>query len=128
MLRFDWELAGETPISAVVGRGQAHGQWESLAFVIGERAVVLTVSADTDEIIVSLNGSGDVAGWIEVSPLSYAIGRTLGWSWCGTNWRGYHDAFIVAFGGVVPEALEPRVMFLGEASMLSCLELTRVHL
>jgi hypothetical protein len=129
MLRFDWELVLGIPISAVVGRRDEGGRWEAVAFVVGAGAVVLTVNDDTDEIVVSLEAVSDTADWDEFAALSHVVGRPFGWCWCGTNWRGYHDAFIAAFGSAVPgDALEPRVMFVGEASSLSCLELTPVRI
>jgi hypothetical protein len=123
MLRFDWELVHGRPISAVVGRRTDAGLWEAMALVAGSRAVLLTVNDDTDEVVVSLEDARETAGWKEFDALSYLVGRPFGWCWCGTNWRGYRDAFIVAFGDVVPDALDPRVMFLGEGSALTCLEL-----
>ena len=129
MLQFDWDEAKETPIRAVLCREESRmsagtAQWERLAFVIGEKAVVLTVNDETDEVLVALEAASETEGWDEVPSLSFAEGRTFGWCWIGRNYRGYLDTFTVAFGDVVPDALTPRWMFLGEGSALTCPELT----
>jgi len=129
LLQFDWKEAQGVPVRAILGKEQRARddqsvEWQAIAFVIGERAVVLTVNHDTDEIVVSLQSASSATDWDDVPSLSGAIGRTFGWCWVGSNYKGYDDTFTVAFGDVVPDALEPRWMFLGEASRLTRLELT----
>lgn len=67
VLRFDWEVVAEKPVSAVVGSNERRTDdgslaWDALAFVLGGNAVVLTVNPDTDEIAVAhesiANGQG----------------------------------------------------------------------
>ena len=131
MLRFDWEDAKEIPVSAVLGRNQSplnNGafQCDELAFVIREKAVLMSVCTDTDQVWVDLGRVPCGDDWAPVAPLTFAIGLTLGWCWVGINYRGYKDSFSVAFGGVVPDALTPRLMFIAAASSLTFLELTEV--
>ena len=130
-LQFDWEKAMDAPIRAVLCREQRVMNdnslaWDAIAFVIKDRAIVLTVNEDTDEVVVSFQNASATEDWNDVPSLSYAIGRTFGWCWNGSNYRGYDDTFIVAFGDVVPDALRPHWMFLGEGSSLICFEL-RLH-
>jgi hypothetical protein len=129
LLQFDWEEAMGVPIGGVLCREQQAWDdnslnWQAIAFVLGERAVILTVNDDTDEVVVSLKAASETMDWDDVSSLSYAVARTFGWCWVGSNYKGYDDTFTVAFGNVVPDALDPRWMFLAEASRLTCFELT----
>jgi len=128
-LQFDWEAVVHRPVLAVVGRNQRRMNdgsvaWGALAFAVGDDAVVLTVTPDTDEIVASHEPKPDGDGWLVVSALADAVGKPLGWCWVGTNYRGYCDSFTLAFGDIVPEALQPRLTFLAEASSLSCFDLT----
>ena len=128
-LQFDWETVTHRPISAIAGqneRAMSDGSpsWGALAFSVGDRAVVLTVNADTDEIIAAHEPMPEGDGWHPVAALDHVVGQSFGWSWVGTNYRGYADSFTLALGDVVPDALQPRLMFLGEASRLSCFEVT----
>lgn len=129
VLQFDWEAVAHGSISAVLGRNEralADGSlaWDALAFVIGDRAVVLKVNADTDEILVAHEATPKPDDWQAVAPLADVIGKPLGWSWVGFNHRGYPDSFGLALGDVVPDALQPRLMFLSEGAALSCFDLT----
>jgi hypothetical protein len=96
----------------------------ALALVIGHDGVVLTVTADTDEIVVAHEPAPEAQDWEAVPALKCAVGKTLGWCWVGTNYLGYRDSFILALGDVVPDALKPRLAFLGEACSISCFDLT----
>jgi hypothetical protein len=78
--------------------------WDALAFVVGDDAVVLTVTA----------------GCTPVRALGDVVGKPLGWCWVATSYRGYQDSFTLALGDVVPDALQPRLTFLGKGSSLSC--------
>ena len=129
MLRFDWEEVGEIPISAVLGRNQStldNGalRCDEIAFVVRGKAVLLTVCEDTDQIAVDLGLVPDGHGWANISSLDFAVGQTFGWCWVGVNYLGYKDCFTVAFGDVVPDALEPRLMFVAEASGMVCMTLS----
>jgi Family of unknown function (DUF6334) len=127
-LQFDWEAVAHRPVLAVLGRNQRRMSdgslaWDALALALGDDAVVLTITADTDEIIVSHQTTPGGEEWVAVSALADAMGKPLGWCWFGTNYRGYRDSFTLALGDVVPDALRPRLTFLAEASSLSCFDL-----
>ena len=127
-LQFDWEVVAQRPVLAVVGRNERRMSdgsvtWDALAFAVGDDAVVLTVTADTDEIVVAHEPTPEGQGWIAVSTLGMAVGKPLGWCWVGTNYRGYHDSFTLALGeGLL--ALHPRLTLLAEGSSLFCFDLT----
>ncbi len=115
MLQFDYEEVHGRTVSGVVGRRDGPAGWDSIAFVVEHRAVVLRVDPDTDEVVVTLEDASDLAsGWIEVAEVADAIGSTLGWCWIGRNYRGYLDMFTLSFSGI-----DPQICFLGEASTLT---------
>jgi hypothetical protein len=131
VLHFNWEKVSHKPITAVLGVDQRRMDdgsvsWGELALVLEEGVVVLTVNADTDELLVSYELTLPHNGWEASRTLSHAVGEPLGWCWVGMNYRGYYDTFTLALGDVVPAALEPRLMFVGEASRLSCYDLRPV--
>lgn len=114
MLQFDYEEVHGRTVSGVMGRRDGPAGWDSIAFEIEDRAIVLRVDPDTDEVVVTLDQVPDLAsGWIEVPELADAIGSALGWSWIGRNYRGYLDMFTLSFSGI-----DPQICFLGEASTL----------
>jgi hypothetical protein len=128
-LGFDWESVVHKPVMAVVGRNERRMSdgsfaWDALAFAVGDVAVVLTVTADTDEIEVAHETVPTGGGWQAVAGLGCAVGKSIGWCWVATNYRGYRDSFTLALGDVVPDALEPRLTFLAEGSSLHCFKLT----
>ena len=128
-LQFEWDSVTHLAISAIAGQNERETNdgslsWDALAFGLGDRAVVLTINADTDEIMVSHETMPEGDEWHPVAALAHIVGQSLGWSWIGTNYRGYTDSFTLGLGDVVPDALQPRLMFLGEASSLSCFEVT----
>jgi hypothetical protein len=115
MLQFDYEEVHGRTVSGVVGRRDRPAGWNSIAFVVEHRAVVLRVDPDTDEVVVTLeDASGLASGWIEVAEVAHAIGSTFGWCWIGRNYRGYLDMFTLSFSGI-----DPQICFLGEASTLT---------
>ena len=127
-LQFDWDPVTRRPISAIAGQNEMEmsdgsPSWDALAFAVGEQAVVLTVNADTDEIIVAYTTIPEGDGWQPAAALAHVIDQSFGWLWVGTNYRGYTDSLTLAFGDVVPDALQPRLMFLCAASRLSCFKL-----
>ena len=127
-LQFDWDLVAHRPISAISGQNQREMSdgsptWDALAVGVGDRAVVMAVNTDTDEIIVTYDAMPEGDGWQSVAALAHVVGQSLGWTWVGTNYRGYTDSFTLALGDVVPDVLQPRLMFLGGASSLSCFEI-----
>jgi hypothetical protein len=127
-LRFDWETVCHKSVMAVLGRNQrcmsdASFAWDALALTLGDNAVVVQVTGDTDEIVVSLDPAPDGEDWHIVPALADAVGKPLGWCWMATNYLGYRDSF-VAFGDVVPDALTPQLTFVAAGSSLSCFALT----
>lgn len=127
-LSFDWEDVSHEQVLAVAGRSERRMNdgslaWDALAFKFGASAVVLTVTADTDEIVVAHEAAPEGEDWKPVTALADAIGTPLGWCWVGTNHRGYRDSFTLALGDVVPNALQPRFTFLAEGSALTCFDL-----
>jgi hypothetical protein len=130
-LQFDWEAVAHKPVLAVLGvneRRMSGGAlaWDALALALGETAVVLRVINDTDEFVVSHEPAPDGESWVGTLAFEDAIGKPLGWCWVGTNYLGYRDSFTLALGDVVPDALQPRLTFLAEASSLSCFDLKPV--
>ena len=130
-VNFDWELVSGSRVLAVMGRNErrmsgASLAWDEVAIVLGENAVVLSVNYDTDEVVVDLSAVPASDDWQEVSSLQRLVAKPLGWCWVVTNYRGYSDGFILALGDVLPEALEPKLMFLGEGSALTCFQMTPV--
>jgi len=130
-LGFDWEAVVHKPVTAVVGRKERRMSdgslaWYALAFAVGDSAVVLTVTADTDEIEVTHENVPNGGGWKSVTALEGTVGKPLGWCWVGRNYRGYRDSFTFALGDVLPDALEPHLTFLAEGSSLRCFNLTLV--
>jgi hypothetical protein len=129
-LRFDWEDVMHHSVGEIVGLNartmdDGSASWDAIAIRLANEVVLLSVDADTDQIIVTQANKPDSCGWVPISSLAFAIGKPLGWCWIGTNYRGYKDSFSIAFGDVVPDALEPRCMFLAEASAVSCFDLKR---
>lgn len=129
-LSFDWEAVAHKPVIAVLAmheRRMSDGSlaWNALALALGDDAVVLTVTAETDEFVISHQPAPDREGWAVVPALADVVGKPLGWCWVGTNYLGYRDSFTVAFGDIVPDALQPRLTFLAEASSFSCFDLMR---
>ncbi len=127
-LKFDWEAVKDKAVVAVLGRNQMHTSdcslaWDALALVVDDNAIVLTVTADTDEIVVSLDSVPDGDDWKEVSVLADVVGSPLGWCWVSSNYRGYRDSFVLAYGQTGPYALEPRLTILAEACSLSCYDM-----
>lgn len=127
-LNFDWELVSGSRVVSVLGRHErqmtdAAFAWDEIAIVLGESAVVLTVNVDTDEIVVNLSAVPTGDDWLEIVPLNRFVTKHLGSCWEVTNYRGYSDGFIVAFGDVLPDALKPKLTFLGEGSAITCFQM-----
>lgn len=115
MLQFDYEEVNGQNVSGVVGCRAGLTDWWTIAFLIEDRAVVLRVDPDTDEVIVTLEEAPDLArDWDDVAELAPTIGSALGWCWIGRNYLGYLDMFMLSFSG-----LEPQVCFVAAASTLT---------
>lgn len=112
MLLFDYEKARAQVVTAVLGLEDGPAGWQSIAIVTSERAILIRLDADTDELTVSSEPAPDVGkGWSPIDALASAIRSELGWCWVGRNYLGYLDMFTLSFSG-----LEPQVCFVGEAS------------
>lgn len=115
MLQFDYDEVHGQIATALVGRRDGAAGWQDVAVVIRDRAVMLRVDVDTDEIAVKLEVAPDVDdGWQAIPELSNYVGTELGWCWVGRNYRGYLDMFTLSFSG-----LTPQVCFIVEAATIS---------
>ncbi|WP_428970455.1 DUF6334 family protein [Sphingomonas sp. Xoc002] len=115
MLQFDYDEVHGQIATALVGRRDGAAGWQDVAVVIRDRAVMLRVDVDTDEIAVKLEAAPDVDdGWQAIPELSNYVGTELGWCWVGRNYRGYLDMFTLSFFG-----LTPQVCFIVEAATIS---------
>ena len=126
--RFDWHEVLGAYISNVLGLNadvmdDGTARWEAVAICLDRTAIMVTVEPDTDQMILSLGDWPSDNGWAPISSFDFAISRPLGWSWLGINSQGYKDSFTIALGAMVPDALQPRFMFLAEASSLTGLDL-----
>lgn len=122
MLQFDWKEVDGLTITAVLAgslRPMDDGSLvcEKIAIVVGANAIVMRVSDDTDEVIVSLEDAKAVHGpeWQVLEQLQEVVSRRLGWCWIGRNNRGYLDVFTIAVDGIAPT-----YSFIGMASSLHC--------
>jgi hypothetical protein len=131
ILRFDWEQVLHTPVLSVLGcaHPETPDQWESIAFVLDDTAVILSIDFDTDQLSIVNQPleTAEGAKWVALDDLRSAVGLPLGWCWEVRNYRGYLDGFLLAFGDVVPSALQPNCMFLGEASQISILKFAEMR-
>lgn len=128
-LRFDWDDVRDDRVTGILGQSarrmdDGSASWDAVAICIGRRAILLSVEADTDQIEISLVEDPPGHGWKPIPSFLFAHGQRLGWCWVGTNSQGYKDSFTLAFGEVVPLALEPRCTFVAAASTLLCYDLT----
>lgn len=121
MLQFEWEAAAGRPVQAVLGAGEQTLSDGSLALVavaiiLDDKAIVVRVHADTDEVIVTFEPFAANGDWRPVLRLQDMVSKALGWCWVGCNDRGYLDMFTLSLDG-----LDPTYSFLGEARRLRCL-------
>ncbi|WP_294267368.1 DUF6334 family protein [uncultured Sphingomonas sp.] len=115
MLNFDYDEAHGQVTTAVLGRRDGAAGWHRVAVVIKDRALMLRVDPDTDEIAVGLAAALSMnSGWLAVAELSDFVGSELGWCWVGRNYWGYLDMFTLSFSG-----LEPQLCFTGDAATIS---------
>jgi hypothetical protein len=115
MLQFDYDEVHGSVATAVLGRREGVAGWHGIAVVIGDRALMLRIDPNTDEITVDLEAAPEAnTDWIAVTEMSDFIGSELGWCWVGRNYRGYLDIFTLSFSG-----LEPQVCFAGEGATIS---------
>jgi len=121
MLQFDYEEAHGHVATAVLGRRDGAAGWQAVAVVINDRALMLRVDKDTDEIAVELGAApNEDSGWQAIAELSDFVGSELGWCWVGRNYRGYLDMFTLSFSG-----LEPQLCFTSEAAVITIRRILR---
>lgn len=125
---FDWEEIEEEPITAVLAQGAmrlTNGDLacDAIALVLGSRAIVLRVSLDTDEVIVSLENAftPEVEDWRPLEQLAEVVSRTVGWCWLARNYRGYVDTFTLGLDGI-----DPSLSFIGVGATLWCTRVTPI--
>ena len=115
ILHFDYDEVDGQMATAVLGQREGTAGWQKIAVVMDERALMLRVDPDSDEITVELESAPEMAdGWLAVADLSDFVGSELGWCWVGRNYRGYLDMFTLSFSG-----LEPQVCFTGDGATIS---------
>lgn len=115
MLQFDYDEVHGQIATAMLGQREGAAGWQEIAVVIDDRALMLRVDPDTDEIAIELEAAPKTNnGWLVVADLSDFVGSELGWCWVGRNYRGYLDMFTLSFSG-----LEPQLCFIGEGATIS---------
>lgn len=130
-LNFDWELVSGAEVLGVIGtherkRNDGSLTWGQVAIILSKGAIVLSVNADTDEVIVDLQAVPEGAEWLDIRSVVDVVGLPLGWCWVLTNYLGYSDGFALAFGQTTPDALQPKVNFVVESSVLTCFQMAPV--
>ncbi len=128
MLQFDWEEVDGATIAAVLATGARAVNdgtlvCDQIALVVGDKAVIMRVNDDTDEVMVALEDTStvDSADWQTLEQLAEMVSRRMGWCWIGRNYRGYLDTFTVALDGI-----DPAYSFTGAASRLQCARVTPI--
>jgi hypothetical protein len=127
-LRLDWDDVAHAEVTEILGLNAAtmsdgSARWDAIAICIGDTAVTVTVEPDTDQIIVTRVALPFGDEWKPIPSFKFANAKPLGWCWIGINSQGYKDSFTIAFGDVIADAIQPRCLFLAEASSLSCFDL-----
>ncbi|NOX81546.1 MAG: hypothetical protein GXP06_00855 [Alphaproteobacteria bacterium] len=135
MLKFDYEKIHGKNITEVHGenvRVMNDGSFECDRIVIdvATAALELSVNIDTDELIIELhepyeNTPGTLSN---INDYLNFVGRKLGWVWTAKNYRGYDDAFMLALGEAVPDALDPAYAFVGAGSSICVYSVTPLKL
>ena len=111
----DYDAIHGLPVSSILGTGaqiltDGSTSFEEIAFIAGDKALVVSVNQDTDEIILRVEHApsfltDNAAGWENCELLREYIGRELGWAWTAINCKGYADTLILSFAGIEPEVL-----------------------
>lgn len=126
MLKFDWRDVDGAVIQAVRTESvrrldDGSETCSQIAFVLADKAVVLSVDADTDQIVVTLKPIGYTTDWLALGSLQKLVARKLGWCWAARNSQGYLDIFILAVDGV-----DPAYIFTAVASDLQCAQVRQL--
>ncbi|MCI5047949.1 MAG: DUF6334 family protein [Aquisalinus sp.] len=130
MLQFDWEEVNGLTVTEILAdhpRKMLNGKFsaEALYFVSSTGIIEIVVNWDTDELIIRLLKTlGNKRFLTDINSQFNLVGKRLAWSWQAKNYLGYSDMFLLAFGDVVPEALQPQLAFIGEASSIAVLSMS----
>lgn len=129
VLQFDWDDVAHRRVDDVLGKqartmSDGSASWKAVAIRIEGRSICLSVDPETDQIEATLSETHPEGSWEPIPSFLFAVGQPLGWCWVGINTQGYKDSLTLAFGDVVPSALQPRCTFVAEASSLTCFDLT----
>jgi hypothetical protein len=121
VLQFDWDEVHGEFLRSSLGVNALHMDdgtivFEAIVFHLRNCALHISVSVDTDEMIISKLDLSDplltaYAETVDIPFMSVFNGKKLGWCWVGRNYRGYKDCFIVSFSD-----LDPQIMFVGMAA------------
>jgi len=129
-LNFDWESVHGQRVTAIEGTNLqvdhvARSKCDELALHLEQGVVHVSVSIDTDEVIVRAYPDASAVDrsleWKNVDTLKEYVGYELGWCWIARNYLGYADTFMLSFAGI-----EPEVTLVGMASSLYIYRLTRI--
>ncbi|WP_306253243.1 DUF6334 family protein [Parvularcula sp. IMCC14364] len=134
MLQFDWEEVNGLTITEILADHPcklSDGTFsaEALYFVNLIGIIEIVVNWDTDELIIRLLKTlGNKRFLTDINSHFNVVGKRLAWSWEAKNYLGYSDMFLLAFGEVVPKALQPQLAFIGAASSISVLSMSPLHM
>lgn len=121
MLQFDYEEVRDRAITGVLGECAGPAGWWSIAIVLDDRALLLRVDDNTDELAVYHEAAPRPKdGWVPVPDIADVIGARLGWCWVGRNYLGYLDMLTLSLSG-----LEPSLCFVGMASTVKISRIAR---
>ena len=135
MLSFDWEQIHGRSITGVFCKSaralnDSTFSCDRIVITVDGAAIEINVDIDTDELMLQLHEpySGELSNMLDIAAELGISGKQLGWVWAAKNYRGYEDAFMMAFGDIVPDALTPALAIVAAASSLSLFKLTEVSL
>ncbi len=123
LLHFDYEDILDQAVTAVLGERlfDAPGFW-AVAIVLEHQALVLRVSDDSDQLILTLEDEPATQGqWEAIDTMADVVGSRLGWCWEGRSYTGYLDMFLLSF-----DVLEPQFCFVAVAAQVEIKRLTRL--
>lgn len=122
MLGFDYEPIQGQRLEEFQGSGpltydDGRVGFDSVRIVLAKESLVISVDADTDELIIALEGfqkEEEAEAWVGIDLLKGHVGSEIGWLWRAKNWMGYADMVAFSFSGI-----EPKIAIVGAASKLN---------
>ena len=79
-------------------------RYEALTFQFEKGCILITVNADTDELVLAVEDAAGPGVGDEASRYFKSfVGKELGWLWFAKNDRGYKDMITFSFNGPEPE-------------------------